>query len=78
MRKTGIILNRPFVAIITGDEGKDEHLMTLLRTVGLEKQILHESMTEEVINRPIDYAAVNEKIDRMKASSVEYIMNAIS
>lgn len=72
-----IILNRQFVAITTGDEGKDERLLNLLRTLGLQDRVLSEGMTIEKINAPIDYIEVNERIGQMKKQSVDYILGAI-
>lgn len=72
-----IILNRPFVAITTGDEGKDERLLNLLRTLGLQNRVLREGMTVEEVNTPIDYKVVNERIEQMKKLSVDYIINAL-
>ena len=72
-----IILNRPFVAITTGDEGKDERLLNMLRTLGLEDRILREGMTDEEVCKPIDYESVNRRIEQMKEQSVNYIMNAL-
>lgn len=72
-----IILNRPFVAITTGDEGKDERLLSLLHTLGLENRILKEGMTAEDVCANIDYESVNKRIIEMKKQSVEYIVNAL-
>lgn len=72
-----IILNRQFVAIITGDEGKDERLLNMLRTLGLQDRVLKEGMTVENVNAPIDYKVVNERIEQMKKQSIDYILRAI-
>ena len=72
-----IILNRQFVAITTGDEGKDERLLNLLRTLGLQDRVLREGMTVEDVNAPIDYKVVNERIEQMKKLSVDYILGVL-
>ena len=72
-----IILNRPFVAITTGDAGKDERLLSMLTTLGLEDRIMKEGMKAEDVNRPIDYESVNKRIEEMKELSVNYIINAL-
>lgn len=72
-----IILNRQFVAITTGDEGKDERLLNLLRTLGLQDRVLREGMTVEDVNDPIDYKVVNERIEQMKKQSVDYILGVL-
>ena len=72
-----IVLNRPFVAIITGDKGKDERPLSLLRILHLEDRILSPSMTIDDINRPIDYLEVNTRIEEMKKTSIDYLMKAL-
>lgn len=72
-----IILNKPFVAILTGNEGKDERLLNLLKYLNLEDRILKSDMTVEEIEAPIDYQFVNIKIDRLKNSSIKYLSKSI-
>lgn len=72
-----IILNRPFVAFITGDEGKDERILNLVRTLGLESRVFHEGMSVGEINAVIDYDAVNSRIEQMKKQSVDYILGVL-
>ena len=73
-----IILNRPFVAILTGDKGKDERPLNILRALDLESRILHPDMSVGDIVAPIDWDVVNEKIEQLKASSVAYLDMAIN
>ncbi|MCW8310877.1 polysaccharide pyruvyl transferase family protein [Sphingobacterium sp. InxBP1] len=72
-----IILNKPFVAILTGNRGKDERLTNILSLLDLNNRIYSENMTKEDIKRPIDYDRVNIKIEELKLSSLEYLWNAI-
>ena len=72
-----IIMNKPFVAILTGDKGKDERLLSILSLLGLEERIFSDQMTKEQVNEPIDYGSVNKKIEALKASSMKYLLNAI-
>lgn len=72
-----VILNRQFVAFITGDEGKDERILNLLRTLHLEDRVFHNAMTVEEIKKPIDYSAVNNKIEEMKKESVDYLLSVL-
>lgn len=72
-----IVLNKPFVAIMTGEKGKDERPMSLLRVLHLEDRILSPSMTIDDINSPIDYLEVNKRIEEMKKTSVDYLMKAL-
>ena len=72
-----IVFNKQFVAITTGDEGKDERLLSMLSTLGLTDRILKEGMTAEDVYRPIDYEYVNKRIEKMKELSVNFIINAL-
>ena len=73
-----IVLERPFVAILTGNIGKDERLLNLLRATGLENRILTPSLTVEKIDSPIDWSAVSARVDDLKKSSIEYLKHAIN
>lgn len=73
-----IILNRPFVAILTGDKGKDERPLNILRALDLENRILTPAMSVKDILAPIDWEVVNIKVGRLRASSVDYLSRAIN
>lgn len=73
-----IVLQRPFVAILTGNEGKDERILNLLRAVGLENRILTPYMTDETINTPINWTMVSSRINVLKISSIDYLKQAIN
>lgn len=72
-----ILLNRPFVAVLTGDKGKDERPLNILRALNLESRILSPGMTPSDIQSPIDWESVNKRIEELKKSSVAYLTKAI-
>lgn len=72
-----IIMNKPFVAILTGNKGKDERLTNILSLLGLDHRIYRESMTIAEIQQSVDYDKINERIEELKASSWEYLLNAL-
>lgn len=72
-----IIFRKPFVAILTGDKGKDERVENLLRITGLTNRIMTSSMTPEDIAEKIDYDVVDEKLRSFICNSEEYLLNAI-
>lgn len=72
-----IILNKPFVAILTGDKGKDERILNILSLLNLEIRIYNKEMTIEQVNKKINYEEVNKRIDNLKFSSLEYLLNAL-
>lgn len=73
-----IILNKPFIAIITGDKGKDERPLNLLRSLGLEDRILNSDTKVSDVEKPIGWDAVNKKIEALKKSSIDYLTRAIN
>lgn len=72
-----IILNKPFIAILTGDTGKDERVLSILQLLGLQNRIYSPSMTLEEINLPINYESVNEEIFRLRKDSFQFLINSI-
>lgn len=73
-----ILFNKPFVVLLMGDKGKDERLVNLLEQLGLQNRIWTPQMTVEDIEAPIEYNKVNKKIEEMRASSINYLMTALS
>lgn len=72
-----IILNKPFIAILTGDKGKDSRVTNILTLLGLEDRIYSDSMTKnDVLNR-IDFDRVNKRIDKLKSESLDYLLTAV-
>ena len=72
-----IIFKKPFVAILTGDKGKDERVENLLRITGLTNRIMTSSMTPENVAEKIDYDLVDKKLRSFINNSEEYLLNAI-
>lgn len=72
-----IILNRPFIAILTGDKGKDERPLNILRALNLESRILKPNMTPSDILSPIDWKSVNGRVEELKKESLEYLIKSI-
>lgn len=72
-----IILNVPFVAILTGDQGKDERLFSILKIAGLENRILNKGMDINDINKPIDFLLVEEILKKYKNKSLDFLKNAV-
>lgn len=73
-----ILFNKPFVCFLTGDEGKDERLKTLLTTFGLLDRVYSERMTIEQVCAPIDYNEVNKLLILKRHESAAYLDEAIS
>jgi len=72
-----IILQVPFVAILTDNKGRNERLINILKITGLENRILNEDMSLEVAKRPIDYEKVEGKLKQYREHSINFLRNAI-
>lgn len=72
-----ILLNKPFVAILTGDYGKDERLNNMLKMFHLENRALTDKMTVADILAPIDWISVNNEINGRREISLKYLRDAI-
>lgn len=72
-----IILNIPFVAVLTGNKGKDERVLNILKITGLENRILTDNMTNKNVTSPINYMLVEEKISKYIESSKRFLKQAI-
>lgn len=73
-----IILNRPFVCFLTGDEGKDERLKTLLTHFGLFDRVFNKDMTLDDVMRPIDWNKVNNRMEIRRKDSIEFLLNSLN
>lgn len=71
-----ILLNTPFFAI---NGMQDARIRTLLETVGLEDRSLSlEEVSEKCKSAyAVEYNAVNETINKVKATSIDYLKNSI-
>jgi hypothetical protein len=72
-----IILNVPFVAILTGDKGKDERILNLLRITGLEDRILNDHMTCKDVHKNIDFKLVESRISKYIDDSLDFLKTSI-
>lgn len=72
-----IILNKPFIAILVGDQGKDERVINILNLLGLEDRILSAG-TKSIDAKSINYEAVNTRLAELRNNSLEFLLNSIS
>ena len=72
-----IIMNTPFVCFLTGDEGKDERLKSLLYNFGLENRIFTNKMTMEDVLKPIDWHYVNTVLNEKRKDSIAFLLNSL-
>ena len=72
-----ILLNKPFVAVLVGDKGKDSRVLSLLKALGLEDHILSENikLNENIFHA--DTQGMNERISTMRDESLDYLLSAV-
>ncbi|NLY04321.1 MAG: polysaccharide pyruvyl transferase family protein [Campylobacter sp.] len=73
-----IILQKRFIAILTGDEGRDERIKNLLKITGLETRIYNKNMTEKDIYEDIDYDKVQQKLQTHIKKSKEFLKKSLN
>ena len=71
-----IILQVPFIAILTGDEGKDERILNILKMTGLEKRLFNKSTDIGLVNKVIDFSDVEKRIQKYREISLNFLENA--
>ncbi|MFV0507371.1 MAG: polysaccharide pyruvyl transferase family protein [Bacteroidales bacterium] len=74
-----IIFNKPFVAIANKDRGASR-FTSLLKMFGLEDRLIykHTDLTDELINKPIDFAKLNALREKHKQTAFAYLKNNLS
>ncbi len=65
-----LIYNRPLYALMYGDD-QDRRYVNLLKLLGAEKMLL--GINEEAEPQDVDYAPINERIDKMVDKSKEFL-----
>lgn len=72
-----IIMNKSFVCFLTGNEGKDERLKTLLTHFGLMDRVYNNDMTLADVMKPIEWEKVNAVMKKKREDSVEFLLNSL-
>lgn len=72
-----IMFHKPFCAILTGDAGKDERLLSLLELIGQKDRILTHTTRVEDLYQEIDYDMVDERLKPYWEASHEYLKRAL-
>ena len=72
-----IIYHKPFMVILTGDHGKEERIVNLLKITGLESRVLKSTTTADDVRSAIDYDAVDERLKPHLERSREYLRRAL-
>lgn len=70
----GLIFNKPMSVVCLGD-GHDDRYVNLLKSVGAESALM--SIDEEINEKTIDYKLANEKLMKLRMSSIQYLKNIL-
>lgn len=72
-----IIFQKQFGVLLTGNYGKDERIVSLLKLLGLEDRVVSTSTKPEQLYEKIEYDKVNEKLESARSRSLEYLRCAV-
>ena len=73
-----IVLEKPFAVLLTGDMGKDARLYTLLASLGLTDRIITDDTRWADLDAPIDFAAVNRRLEAARRLSLRFLTDALA
>ncbi|MBE6119188.1 MAG: 4Fe-4S dicluster domain-containing protein [Erysipelotrichaceae bacterium] len=73
-----IIFHKKFSVLLTGDYGKDERILSLLKILGLEDRIVDINTSAEDINREIDYDDVENRLKNYYDNSLDYLNKSLN
>lgn len=72
-----IMFRKKFIAILSGNQGKDERLLNILKITGLENRIFSRKMTAADIMADIDYDKAEQRLNVFRAYSREFLRRGI-
>ena len=73
-----IILHVPFISVLTGDEGKDSRVKSLLKITGLENRVFTENLTLDAIKAKIDYDLVDKRLAGYREKSINFLKQSLA
>lgn len=75
-----IIFHTPFIAVAVENSRMNDRIYTLLSALGLESRIVDkfdEALVDGIINTEIDWENTENKLDALRKSSAEFLMEAL-
>ena len=74
-----ILQNKNFYSLVdSAQNASDERIISLLSDLGLENRILEKQEKFKIRNtEDIDYLAVNEKLQKLRESSIDYLRECL-
>ncbi|MBV7440783.1 polysaccharide pyruvyl transferase family protein [Weeksellaceae bacterium TAE3-ERU29] len=75
-----IIFNKPFLTIVNKQRGASR-FESLLKELNLEDRLIYENtemgIIENIINTPIDYMPINERLNILRKKSIDFLINSL-
>ena len=72
-----ILFRKRFIAILSGDKGRDERLLNLLKITGLESRIFSRDMTVKDVEAEIDYDEAHRRLEVYRSYSRAFLKAAL-
>lgn len=73
-----IIFHKQFVSFLANNKGKDARITDLLNRLGLKNRIFHNDMTQEQVDKQIDYETVQNKLEDLRKKSLSFLQQAMN
>lgn len=76
-----LIFHKPFIVIESEDvynSGGNQRIRSLLRPLGLEYRCMCTGDMDAIIERPVDWKYIDERIESMRAKSQDFLNNSLS
>lgn len=72
-----LIYNKPFYAFLSGNEGRDSRIISLLKIFNLENRLVESESSIANWNDQVDFSAFNHTISALRSKSYGFIENAL-
>jgi len=72
-----IIMQKQFITILSGIQGKDSRIISILDLLNLNDRIYNRNNISDILWKPIDYNKVNQKLEIERQKSINFLKNAI-
>lgn len=72
-----IIFRKQFTVALSGNEGRDSRLISLLEQLGLQDRILTGNSSLETVTKEINYEIVHEKLSTLREQSIAFLEGSL-
>jgi hypothetical protein len=72
-----ILMNKPFVVFLSGNDGRDARISELLSCLDLTNRIFGYKLTDDIVAHKINYQVVNQKLFELRRQSFSFLINSL-